>query len=160
MMKTSKKQHQNQLRLIEKKLVPWLKIKDTIRPRAGWLKAIRGSLGVSARQLGKRLGKTHQVILRLEARELRGKVTLDSLDSAARAMNCHVVYAIIPDSKFGSLESILDERAERLATLIAREATHSMKLEDQEVDLKSTKEQINRLRHELKMKLDSRLWEK
>lgn len=162
-MKTSRKQTSNQRRMLELKIKPWSRVvqnKVSTRPRTGWLHAIRSALGISSRNLAKRMGKTHQVVLRTESRERTGHVTLEMMDRAAKAMNCQFVYAIIPDTEFESLEAIVDFRAQKLAVKIAREVSHSMKLESQGVDVKTTKAQGRRLADELKAKLDPRLWEK
>lgn len=68
-------------------------------PRQGWLKAIRESLGISTRQLGSLLGIDNAGVLRLEARELQGKATLEAIERAAQAMECRLVYAIIPKQR-------------------------------------------------------------
>ncbi|MEO5970060.1 MAG: mobile mystery protein A [Bdellovibrionia bacterium] len=159
-MKVAKKTTINQLKAMENKLKPLKQLGELPRPRSGWLKAIRGAMGMTTRQLGSRLGTTHQTIMRQEEREILGAVTLDSLDRAARAMKCRLVYAIVPESQYGSLEAILDERAHALARRLAKGVDHSMKLENQGVDRVETEDQIESLAQELKSKLDPRLWEK
>ncbi len=159
-MKVAKKTTTLQRKTLEPKLNQLKLLLDITRPRSGWLKAIRGALGITTRQLGRRLGSTHQVILRQEEREITGAVTLESLDRAARAMGCRFVYALVPEPRYGSLEAILDERARSLARTLAKDVSHSMKLENQGVDIGNTEAQIERLAQDLKAKLDPRIWEK
>jgi len=159
-MKTSKKSVLTQRKILETKLKPYLELKELAPPRSGWIKAIRGALGITTRQLGNRVGTNHVGILRLEDRETQGAVTLKSLEKVARAMNCKVVYAIVPEGNYETLEAILDERANRLAERIIREVTHTMKLEDQSVTPEATQGHIQELASSLKTQLDPRLWEK
>jgi two-component system response regulator HydG len=73
-MKTSKASHLNQRKLLERKIQPLLGLRDDRVPPSGWLKAIRGALGISTRQLAARLGIEHAAIIQLEKRETEGKV--------------------------------------------------------------------------------------
>lgn len=77
----------------------------------------------------------------------------------ARAMDCRLVYAIVPLGDKASLESIVANRAEKLAEQILSEVTHTMKLEAQEVDGKISRLEKQKLILSLIEKLDSRLWE-
>ncbi len=106
------------------------------------------------------MGTTHQVPLRLEDSETRGTVTLDSLDRAARAMNCRLVYAIVPAPELGSLEAIVEDRALALARSLASTVSHTMHLESQGVDAEDTEVQIKRLAEELMRTSDRRLWDR
>src|SRR4051794_39688780 len=78
-MKTAKKAVITQRQILESKVNSLKLLLDQPRPRSGWLKAIRGALGITTRQLGARLGTTHQVVVRQEERETKGTVTLESL---------------------------------------------------------------------------------
>ncbi|MFW7377501.1 MAG: mobile mystery protein A [Oligoflexus sp.] len=158
-MKISKKSITVQRQTLDEKIKPLNVLKKLARPRSGWIKAIRGALGMTTRQLGFRLGVTHQVILRMEKREMAGAVTLEALEKAAHAMNCKLIYAIVPNDSYSSLDEILDERAMGIARRIASGVDHSMKLENQSVNEKNKKEQIRRLANNLKANLDPRIWE-
>ena len=159
-MKGSKSATVMQRRFIEESLDPIKALVTRPRPRSGWLKAIRGSLGLTSRRLAARLHTDMAAVLRMEAREVKGTVTLESLDRVAREMGCRLVYAIVPESKFGSLEAILNERARALARDLAKDVSFRMKLESQGVDSPKTDAQVERLAHKLKEDLDSRLWVK
>jgi predicted DNA-binding mobile mystery protein A len=155
-MKTNKKALGTQRRLIDKKLQPWLSLRAEKRPPMGWLKAVRGALGISSRQLAQIVGTSSSAIIRLEEREPAGKVTLDLLNRAANAMGCKVVYAIVPNDDAESLEAIVDSRARIAAKELLKKVEHSMRLEDQgSPDLKAP---LEKLTSDLKEKMDPRIW--
>jgi predicted DNA-binding mobile mystery protein A len=130
-------------------------LEDSPRPRGGWLRAVRESLGMTADQLGKRLGVTKQTVLQLEAGEVASTITLQSLERLAQAMGCRVAYALIPDQ---SLEEKLDERARVVAEQRLARASHSMSLEGQQPPPDLHQLQITELAKELKEKL-THLWD-
>lgn len=159
-MKLARSAALTQRKLLDSRLKNLGSLVNLRPPRSGWLKAIRGALGITSRQLGSRVGVSHQVIVRLEDSESKGTVTIGSLDRTARAMGCRFIYAIVPESQYESLEAIIDDRARAVARDLAKDVTHSMKLECQSVDLNDTESQIENLAQELKAKLDHRLWAK
>ncbi|MHB1217018.1 MAG: mobile mystery protein A [Alphaproteobacteria bacterium] len=81
-------------------------------PERGWLRAIRDALGMTAAQLGGRLGITPASVFEMERREADGSITLKTLEKAAQALNCTLVYALIPDE---SLETAVHRRARKVA---------------------------------------------
>lgn len=130
---------------------------DTLaRPPRGWVKAIREALGMTAEQLGRRMGVSRQRVLELEASEARGAVTLESLERAARALECRLVYALVPHVP---LDERVWERAAKLAIKQLRITSHSMTLEDQSVDPAEADAQLTRLTQDLIDKSGSALWE-
>ena len=159
-MKTNRKKLKNQRLIIEKKISPWKKLKTDKRPPSGWLKAIRGALGISTRQLAKQCGVQHSSILRIEKNEVQDKVSIESLKKIASAMNCQLVYAIVPKKEYNSLEKIIDHQAELLANKLIKKADHTMHLEAQGISSREIKSQTKKLANELKDKMDSRIWEK
>jgi predicted DNA-binding mobile mystery protein A len=120
------------------------------------VKAIREALGMTADQLGRRMAVTKQRALELEESEARGAVTLESLERAAHALDCRLVYALVPRMP---LDDIVQERATRLARKQLRATGHSMALEDQAVDPADEEEQLRRLSQDLIDKSGSVLWE-
>jgi predicted DNA-binding mobile mystery protein A len=101
-------------------------------PSDGWIRSIRESIGMSAADLGARLGITPQSILTLEKSELNGRAQMDSLKKAAEGLDCTFVYALIPNS---SLEDFVQRQLRKVATEKMKKVSHSMKLEDQEVEI-------------------------
>ncbi len=158
-MKTSKRNLLLQRQIIEKKVKPWVRLRDSSPPKSGWIRAIRGALGMNTRQLAERVGVNQPAITQLENREATKKVTLDLLDRVASAMDCKLVYAIVPNSPYKTLDEIVDEHASRSAAKLIRSVGHSMQLEAQGLDNDDIKQQTMRLTHELKSKIDSRIWD-
>lgn len=159
-MKLNKKALLNQRELIEERVKTWTPVSQDKAPPSGWIKAIRESIGMTARQLGDRIGIDHTGILRLEERESKGKVTIEMIERAAHAMNCKLVYAIVPNDPHESLEEIIDEQALKSARALTAKIAHSMRLEKQGVEINTTDSQIKKLAQELKDNFDPLLWGK
>lgn len=106
-----------------------LQISDAlVRPPRGWVKAIREALGMTAAQLGERTGVSKQRALALEKAESSGSVTLER---AANALDCRLVYALMPRKP---LETMVEERAFRRAKEQLRATRHTMALEAQGIE--------------------------
>ena len=130
---------------------------DTLaRPPRGWIKAIRESLGMTTAQLAKRLGVSQPRVLGIEKAEVSGAIKLESLERAARALDCRLVYALVPRKP---LESLVEDRARNLARKRLRATSHSMALEDQRVDQVDEQEHLERLVQKLLDQPGSALWE-
>ncbi len=157
-MKTSKASHLNQRKLLERKIKPLLGLRDDRVPPSGWLKAIRGALGISTRQLAAKLGLDHAAIIQFEKREAEGKVSLETLQKVARAMRCQLIYAIVPAEPLSSLESIMDDQAIQAARAIISRVDHTMRLEQQGLSLEQTSDQVSELASKLKADMDPSLW--
>jgi predicted DNA-binding mobile mystery protein A len=98
-------------------------------PRGGWSKAIRTALGMTLEDLANRLGITRSVLLRLETSEQKETIQIDTLRRVADAMNCDLVYALIPRQP---LQEMVDEqRAYAAKVLNVKTRTH-MRLEGQD----------------------------
>lgn len=156
-MKLSKKSIQNQQKILDSKVKDIILLRNIPKPRTGWLKALRTGLGISARQLGQRLGVTHQVVMRIEKGEIEGTATIDSIQKVAKAMDCTFIYAVVP-AKHASLDALLEDKAMSLARKIVAEVSHSMAMEDQKVEKHYTDDHIKQLAKKLKEDLDPRIW--
>lgn len=99
-------------------------------PARGWIRAIRDALGMTAAQLGARLGVRQPSIAGLERSEERGSIELATLRRVAEALDCTLVYAFIPNQP---LESTVRRRARAFLRLRRQPVEHSMLLEDQRV---------------------------
>ena len=159
-MKTNRKKLKNQRLIIEKKIHPWKKLRTNKRPPSGWLKAVRGALGINTRQLAKRCGVQHSSILKIEKNETQDKASIESLKKIANAMNCQLIYAIVPKTGYSSLEEIINYQTQLLAYKLMKQVDHTMKLEAQGTSPKEIQSQTKKLANELKDKMDSRIWEK
>ena len=98
-------------------------------PVRGWIKAIREALGMTTTQLAKRLGIRQPSVVALEQSEVRGTIELATLRRVAEALDCTLVYALIPNKP---LEATIRERARAFARRRWRPVEHSMLLEDQQ----------------------------
>jgi predicted DNA-binding mobile mystery protein A len=101
-------------------------------PQAGWVRAIRDALGMSAAALADRMGVKEPAVFALERTERQGTARLDTLRRAAEALDCTFVYAMIPNQ---DLESNVRRQAGRIVDAELERARHTMALEDQEADL-------------------------
>jgi predicted DNA-binding mobile mystery protein A len=107
-------------------------LKPTERLRApprGWVRAVRDALGMSGVQFARRLGVRPQSVEALEASEASGAIQLKTLRRAAEALDCSLVYAIVPND---SLEGVVRARARRIALRDLGRVAHTMRLEAQE----------------------------
>ncbi len=125
------------------------------RPSGGWIRAVRTSLGMSVRQMAERMGITQQSAARLEKNEINDAITLKSLRKAAEALDCRLVYALVPNE--GSLRDIVRRRALRKARDIVAPVDHSMMLEAQGVG--DMQERTAQIADELARNPDIRLWD-
>ena len=100
-------------------------------PPKGWIRAIRDALGMSLRQLAEQLGTSPQAAMKLEDSEATGTIQLKTLRRAAEAMDCVLVYALVPKT---SLSDMVEQRAREIAMRALGRVSHSMALEDQRVD--------------------------
>ena len=125
-------------------------------PSRGWIKAIREALGMTTAQLGKRLGVSQPRAVGIEKAEASRSITLESLERAAHALDCRLVYALVPRKP---LETLIEDRAHDLAKKRLRSTSHSMALEDQSVDESDEIEHLKELVKKLVNQPGSALWE-
>ena len=126
------------------------------RPPRGWIKAIREALGMTTTQFGKRLGVSQSTALGFEKSEVSKGITLETLERAARALDCRLVYALVPSKP---LELLVEGQARELAKKRLRATSHSMALEDQRVDEADERDHLERLVQKLLNQPGSALWE-
>jgi predicted DNA-binding mobile mystery protein A len=119
------------LKQLDRGLKPYRSARMIPRPSKGWIRTIRLALGVSSGELARRLKTSRQLPLQLEKGEAEDRITLKSLRAAANALDCDLVYALVP--RANSLEETVEdrERAEAKKRVVGVE--HSMALEDQAV---------------------------
>lgn len=125
-------------------------------PRKGWIRAVRDTLGMSARQLAERLGIKQQRVARMERDEVAGRVTIRTMQHAAEAMDCVFVYGIIARD---SLEEIVRRRAEIVARRRMARSNQTMKLEAQGLGREEQEEMFKRLVDEIVETLPKTLWD-
>ncbi len=127
------------------------------RPPRGWIRAIREALGMTTAQVAQRLGIAQPSVIRLEKAEASKAITLETLERAARALDCTLVYAFVPRKP---LEAIVQERAREAASESLRTVSHTMALEDQRVGQDEERAQLERLAQKLIDGPGSALWDK
>lgn len=143
-------------RQLDKRLSTLGNIEALTRPPRGWVKAIREALGMTTAQLAKRMGVSQPRAFTLEQAEAKGVITIDSLERAAQALDCRLVYALVPRRP---LDALIEERALSLAKKRLTATSHSMTLEAQGVEKGDESEQLKRLARQLIEKAGSGLWE-
>ena len=80
---------------LDKTLKSFESLKAMSAPRKGLIRAIRDTLGMTGVQLAKRLKVNQQRVARIEQDEVLGKVTLNTMQNAAEAMDCVFVYGVV-----------------------------------------------------------------
>jgi len=93
-------------------LETWRAAQLSARPRSGWARAIRESLGMSAAAFARRLGMSPVGVRKLESAEALDVITLASLRKLAQALDCELHYALVPRTSYARL--IADLLAMRL----------------------------------------------
>lgn len=92
---------------------------------------------MTGEQLAKRLGVNRFRVIRIEEAESRDALTLHMLKDVAEALNCELVYALVPKE---SLQSTLRNQAKKIAKQRMERATHTMQLENQGIEAKHQEE--------------------
>jgi predicted DNA-binding mobile mystery protein A len=129
-MNTMRTEFRNlRLKQLDRRLEPYQAASKVTRPAKGWIRSIRQALGISSGELARRLGTSRQLPLQLEKGEAEDRITLKSLRAVAHALDCELVYALVP--KEGALETLLEDRARAEAKQRVLQVEHSMALEDQ-----------------------------
>ena len=141
---------------LDQSLVPMaaLPAPTRIAPRGGWLRAVREALGMSREALARRLDVRPEAIKKSEAAEARGGIRLDTLRRMAAAMDCELVYAVVPKR---SLQDIVDQRRLQLYRGLSDETLGHMALEGQSVDPADIEAAV--MEEAARLYPDDRLWD-
>ena len=124
-------------------------------PERGWIREVRSALGMTTRQLGRRLGISQSAVVQMEKAEEEGTISLNALRRAAAALDCSVAYVLLPKQ---SLEATVRARAQALAAQMVRRVDDSMALEAQAVGKEFVARRAEELAEELIRRLDRGLW--
>ena len=138
-MKRARIASQSRLRLDER-LGELVEVDRYRAPTRGWIRAIREALGMTAEQLATRMGVRQSSIVALERSEEKGTIELATLRRAADALDCNVVYALVPNKP---LETTIRERARAFLRRRRQPVAHTMLLEDQNVGEPITDREID-----------------
>ncbi len=113
---------------LDERLSP-LKPEDQFQPPPkGWVRAIRDAIGMTGPQLASRLKVRPQTVDAIEKSEATGSIQLKTLRRAAQALDCALVYALVPNT---SLDDAVAKRARQIAVRDLARVAHTMKLEAQ-----------------------------
>jgi predicted DNA-binding mobile mystery protein A len=148
-MKKARLATQSRLRLDERfrELGPAQRYAPPVR---GWVKAIREALGMSTAQLAKRLGIKQPSLVEIEQSEAKGTIELATLRRLAQALDCTLVYALVPNKP---LETAVRERARAFVNRRREPVEHSMLLEDQNVLTKNHEARLDEIVRETNPRL-------
>jgi predicted DNA-binding mobile mystery protein A len=141
---------------LDKRLVAFQPLAGASRPARGWVRAIRETLGMTTRQLAERMGISQPTLVRLEKSEAAGTITLSSLERAAQALGCRVVYALVP---LKPLTETIEDRAAALAEAQLASVEQTMRLEAQGVSDPKQREQARRQLAQDLLRRPARLWD-
>lgn len=135
---------------------PFRRLANAPTPRGGWVRAIREALGMSAAQLARRVGVSRQTVEDFERNEAAGKIAMESLNKLASAMDCRVVYSLVPRKPLSQMQR---ERASIRAKALVKPASHSMKLEAQSLTKREELRQRERLVQSLLQGDPRKMWD-
>ena len=129
LVSTMEKQFRDlQLHQMDALLGSWKSAQLCARPKSGWVRAVRETLGMSAAAFARRLGISHAGVRKLEASEASDVITLATLRKLAQALDCELQYALVPRT---SLSEQIQERAQTVVKENFQPIAHSMALEEQ-----------------------------
>jgi predicted DNA-binding mobile mystery protein A len=141
---------------LDKTLRQFRPLKTLTMPDKGWIRAIRDALGMTGKQLARRMGVNNQRVARIEHDERPGNVTINTLRNAAEALDCVFVYCLVPKD---SLEHIIRRRAKILAHKLMEQSSQTMMLEKQELDLTEKSKSLDALTDDIVNSMPKSLWD-
>ncbi len=140
---------------LDEELKSWAAIKQQPKPQKGWVNLIRTALGLSSRQLAKRMGVNQARIIQIESAKQNESTTLKTLTKTAAAMGCKLVYALVP---YTTLADVLEKQARKIAKQRLDRVSHSTGLEAQKVAANKEQKQFEELVKELLENSPKNLW--
>ncbi|MFZ4798445.1 MAG: XRE family transcriptional regulator [Bacteroidia bacterium] len=142
---------------LDKKIQSFIGTEKIIVPDKGWINTIRTSINMTLEQLGNKLNVTRQGAKKMEDSESKGTISLTAMKEIGHVLNMHFVYGFVPIQ--GSIDKLIQIKAEELAKKIVLRTNQNMKLENQG----NSEEQINKaiidLTYDLKQELSKSLWD-
>ena len=147
----------NHLRLeqVEAALKPYRQLQAVTTPGGGWLRTIREALGMTVRQLAARAAIAPATLHQSERSEAEDRISLAQLRKLASALDCELVYGLVPRKP---LTELVEDQAMRMARTEILGVTHSMALEDQRPGDTFVQQQLAQRRAELLAGKWSDLW--
>ena len=142
---------------LDQKLAEFKNAGMILIPQKGWIHTIRTTLNMTRDQLGSKLELTKGAIQKIEEREATGQITINKLRNVGQALDMRFVYGFVP--KDGTLDNLINSKAEELARKIVLRTNQNMKLEDQGIGDEKINESINDLANEIKREMRKSLWD-
>jgi len=142
---------------LDQKLAEFKDAEMVLVPQKGWINIIRTTLNMTRDQLGAKLKLTKGAIQKIEEREATGQITINKLRDVGRALNMQFVYGFTP--KDGTIDNLVNLRAEKLARKIVLRTNQNMKLEDQGIRDEKINASIKDLANEIKREMRKSLWD-
>jgi predicted DNA-binding mobile mystery protein A len=99
------------------------------RPAGGWIASVREALGLSQRQVGKKMRASGQAIQQFEKAEADDRITLRALRRVAGTLGCELIYGLVPKS--GSFAELAERPLRAQAARDVKSVVHTMALENQ-----------------------------
>lgn len=124
------------------------------RPPRGWIRAIRDALGMTSRQLAGRLNISQPAVAQLERSEANGAIKLDTLRRVADALECDLIYVLVPRA---SLDEIVQTRARVVARRDIATVNRTMRLEEQGLTIEQLERRVDD--YAAKLIVAGRLWD-
>jgi len=143
------------IRQLDEVLASFRVLRQRPPPRTGWTRAIRNALGMTLRQVAERAGISQTAARSIERNEARFKVQLNTLQNVADALDCEVVYALVPRT---SLREMIHTQARRLADQMISRAADTMELEDQGVAQRESRSQRDAIIRDLLSHRPKHFW--
>ena len=89
--------------------------RGTAKNVRGWLRTVRRVVGIPAAEAAERIGVDARELFRRERTEARGVIGLQSLRQAAEALDCELVYGLVPKegtlaARAAGIEAARDQR--------------------------------------------------
>ncbi len=142
---------------LDQKIEPFQKTEMVLVPDKGWINTIRTTLNMTMAQLGTKLGVTKQGVNRIEESEAKGSISINSLKEVGDALDLKLVYGFVP--KDGTIDNLINKKAQTLARKIVLRTNQNMKLEDQGISEEKIKQSVIDLATEIKREMRKSLWE-
>jgi len=142
---------------LDQKLQPFCDTRLILVPERGWIHTIRTTFNMTMAQLGTKLDITRQAVKQMEESESNGTISINKLKQVAKVMDLKLVYSLIPNE--GTIDELIQKKAEKLAHRIVLRTNQNMKLEDQGIGDEKLDKTIKELAYEIKRELKKSLWD-
>ncbi len=81
---------------MERRVRPYRKALTRPRPKEGWLRAMRLAVGFPVDRIAEAMLFTPRMVFQMERSEQKRKISLERLEQMARALECDLVYGLVP----------------------------------------------------------------